>query len=97
MAAKGWHKADIKAALERKGLTLADLDRDNDLPPGTCSAALRKPHRQAELVIAEVLGLSPRQIWPSRYQADGARLRPQPAVNYMPPPHRGHRQKGRAA
>ena len=82
MAARRWHKSDIKAALEKRGLTLSDLDREHSLPDGTCSAALRKPHAVGELIIAEALGLSPRQVWPSRYRDDGIRLRPQPAANY---------------
>ena len=77
-----WHKSDIKAALEKRGLGLSDLDRDSNLADGTCSAACRKPHQLGELTIAEALGLSPRQIWPSRYRPDGVRLRPQPAGNY---------------
>jgi len=77
-----WHKSDIKAALEKRGLTLSDLDRENSLPDGACSRTLREPYQLGELIIAEALDLSPRQIWPSRYRTDGVRLRPQPARNY---------------
>jgi Ner family transcriptional regulator len=83
MAGRSWHKSDIKAALEKRGLTLSALDLEHGLPDGTCSAALRKPHARGELIIAEALSLSPRQIWPNRYRDDG-RLRPQPAENYKP-------------
>lgn len=77
-----WHKSDIKAALEKRGLSLSDLDRDSNLADGTCSAACRKPHQLGEQAIAQALGVKPRQIWPSRYRTDGVRLRPQPAGNY---------------
>lgn len=82
MAAGKWHKSDVKAALEKRGLTLSDLDREHGLPQGTCSAALRKPHAVGERIIAEALDMSPRQVWPNRYRKDGIRLRPQPAANY---------------
>lgn len=97
MAAKGWHKSDIKAALEKRGLTLSDLDKAHGLPEGTCSAALRKPHAMGERVIAAALGRSPRRLWPERYQSDGTRKRPQPAANYRPAGHPDHRQKSEAA
>lgn len=95
--AKGWHKADIKAALEKLGLTLADIDRANNLPPCTCAATLLRPHQLGELAIAETLGRSPREIWPQRYDDTGTRKRPQPAENYRPRPVGRHCQNGKAA
>ena len=92
--AKGWHKSDIKAALEKRGLTLSGLDRANGLPEGTCSAALRKPHPKGEAVISSAMEVSPPELWPSRYETDGTRKRPQPAANYKSPRRRGHRQNG---
>lgn len=82
MAAKGRHKADIKGALEKRGLTLSALDEVNGLSAGTCSFALREPHAIGEQVIAQALGVSPAELWPNRYRPDGVRLRPQPAGNY---------------
>lgn len=96
MAAKRWHKSDIKAALEKRGLTLSDLDQAHALKPGTCSAALRRPHLRAEQVIAATLGLPPGQIWPGRYRADGKRLKPQPSANYRRETPVGQRSKSRA-
>lgn len=96
MAAKRWHKSDIKAALEKRGLTLSDLDQAHALKPGTCSAALRRPHRRAEQVIAETLGLPPVQIWPGRYRANGERLKPQPSGNYRREAPIRQRSKSRA-
>ncbi|TAN70549.1 MAG: transcriptional regulator [Magnetospirillum sp.] len=95
--AKGWHKSDIKAALEKRGLTLSDLDKFHGLPEGTCSATLRKPHPKGEAAISGALGIHPKGLWPDRYAADGIRKRPQPAANYRPRPQVGHRQKSEAA
>lgn len=94
---KGWHKSDIKAALEKRGICLSDLDRVNGLPSGTCSAALHRPHFRAELVIAAALNLHPKDLWPSRYRDDGSRRRPQPVENYRASPVTGHCQKSEAA
>ena len=94
--AKGWHKSDIKAALEKRGLTLSDLDKAHDLPKGTCSAALSKPHPKGEAAISAALGIPSALLWPSRYD-NGIRKRPQPAANYRPRPQVGHRQKSEAA
>jgi Ner family transcriptional regulator len=91
------HKAEAKAILEKKGLSLADVDRKHRLPVGSCSAALRFPHRRGEAALAEELGISAQHLWPTRYHPDGSRKRPQPAANYRRRPRRGHRQKGSAA
>lgn len=44
--------------------------------------ALSVPNERAERLIADALGVSASTIWPSRYRADGRRLRPQPPTNY---------------
>lgn len=71
-----WHPEDIKSAVRKSGTTLAKLARDAGLQDRACNHALRYPHFWAEMAIAERLGLSPRQIWPSRYTQDGERLNP---------------------
>ncbi|WP_081598895.1 helix-turn-helix domain-containing protein [Tistrella mobilis] len=68
-----WHPEQIKAAVRMQGMTLAELARLNGLPEYACRHALRHPDLDGELVIAEYLGLSPRQIWPERFRADGSR------------------------
>ncbi len=95
--ARVWHKSDIKAALEKRGLTLSDLDKAHDLPKGMCSFALTRPHPKGEAAIAAALGISPALLWPNRYNTDGTRKRPQPAANYRSRAQTGHRQKSEAA
>jgi Ner family transcriptional regulator len=94
---KSWHKSDIKAALEKRGLSLSGLDKTYGLPKGTCSAALSKPHPKGEAAISTELFIAPALLWPNRYNADGTRMRPQPAANYRPRPMAGHCQKSEAA
>ncbi|MCX8584878.1 MULTISPECIES: helix-turn-helix transcriptional regulator [unclassified Gilliamella] len=62
-----WHKADIIAALKKKGTTLAELSRQSGLSSSTLSNALVRPWTKGESIIAKALNLKPSQIWPSRY------------------------------
>lgn len=70
----GWHPADIRAAVEKKGKTLADLARDRGLPESACRYALRHKSLTAELVIAEFLDIPPHILWPDRWLPDGTRI-----------------------
>lgn len=66
--AQDWHRADIKAELEKKGLSLKKLALSNNLAEGTLSNVFRvKNYPKAQRIIAEALGVSPETIWPSRY------------------------------
>lgn len=87
----------IRYRLNRKGLTFADVDRAYGLPEGSARRAARQPHIDGELAIAEMLSLSPRELWPSRFDVTGVRFRPQPSANYTDPPRLSHRQKQRVA
>ncbi len=69
-----WHPEEIKAAVRISGSSLLDLSRHAGLPDHACRTALRRPHFDGEMAIAEYLSLSPRQIWPSRWRVDGSRI-----------------------
>ncbi|EGU39859.1 helix-turn-helix domain-containing protein [Vibrio scophthalmi] len=62
-----WHKADVKAELEKKGLTLKKLAVSNDLADGTLSNVFRVNYPKAQKIIADAIGVTPETIWPSRY------------------------------
>ena len=62
-----WHPADIKAELNKKGLTLRALSAANNLHPDSLKNALRAPYPRGERIIAAALGFPPEDIWPSRY------------------------------
>lgn len=64
-----WHRADVVAALHKKGWSLRELSRQNGLSAGTLKAALDRPYRKAEGIIAAALELKPETIWPERYAA----------------------------
>lgn len=61
------HRADIVAALRKKGWSLRELSRQNGLSAGTLKAALDRPYRKAESIIAAAIDLAPEEIWPQRY------------------------------
>lgn len=70
-ARKDWHKSDVKAALEKAGKTLRQLSKEHEMSPSYFKEALHRPVPRAQAVIADVLGLSPWEIWPSRYDEHG--------------------------
>lgn len=63
-----WHRADIVAALHKRGVSLAQLSRLHGLSSRTLNNALERSYPKAERLIAQALGTSPDIIWPSRYQ-----------------------------
>lgn len=73
-----WHVADIKGALEKRGLTLAEVSRRAGYHPTAAGRALRTSWPELERVIATALGVSPSAIWPSRYDDAGVPLKYQP-------------------
>ncbi|WP_298424040.1 helix-turn-helix domain-containing protein [Rhodoblastus sp.] len=63
-AEEGWHRADIIAAVRKRGTTLAALGRKTGLSPKSMHWALGKRHPRANLAIAAFLGVDPHEIWP---------------------------------
>ncbi|WP_028294259.1 helix-turn-helix domain-containing protein [Oceanobacter kriegii] len=70
-----WHKEDIKAAIRKRSVTMADLARANGYNPRTFSNVFNLKYPKVESIIAEFLGTTPDVIWPSRYQ-EPTRIRP---------------------
>jgi Ner family transcriptional regulator len=65
--AEDWHRADVVAALHKKGWSLRALSRANGLSDGTLKSALDAPYLKAEAIIAAAIGVEPDAIWPKRY------------------------------
>ncbi len=61
------HRADIIAALKKRGLSLAQLSRNEGLHPRTLNNALDRKYPKAERIIANALEMNPEDIWPERY------------------------------
>ncbi|CAP44736.1 helix-turn-helix domain-containing protein [Bordetella petrii] len=67
-ALKDWHRADIKAALEKAGWSLRRLAKHHGYSsPTTLTIPLMRPWPKGERIIASAIGRSPAEIWPSRY------------------------------
>ena len=71
-ASSDWHVADIKAALEKKGWSLSRLAFRHGYCRTAAAMSLYRPWPKMERLIADAIGVSPQDIWPSRYHADGS-------------------------
>jgi Ner family transcriptional regulator len=71
-----WHPEYIKAAVRMSAarMSLLKLATDREIHPHACHHAIARPHYEGELAIAEHLGQTPAEIWPSRFDALGIRL-----------------------
>lgn len=67
MTEKDWHKADIIAALHKRGTSLAQVSREAGLASPTLANALTRPWPRGEWLIAIALDIHPSVIWPGRY------------------------------
>lgn len=63
-----WDRAIIVAKLHMKGWSIRKLSKHHEYAdPTTLSQALNKPWPKGEKLIAEAIGVTPADIWPSRY------------------------------
>lgn len=72
-AQQDWHRADIKAALEKRGYSLSRLSRLNGYSRSAAKCALDIHWPKMERLIAGTIGVPVQDIWPSRYHPDGTR------------------------
>ena len=72
---KGWHPADIRAAIVKRGKTLTGLALENGLDSSACRAALIRPLPNAEKAISRLLGVPLHELWPDRWDEEGRRYR----------------------
>ncbi|EHD22807.1 MULTISPECIES: helix-turn-helix domain-containing protein [Brenneria] len=64
---RDWHRADIVAALHKRGLSLSQLSREQGLAARTLNNAFERRYPRAEELIAQALDMTPEELWPSRY------------------------------
>ncbi len=73
---QGWHRADIKCQLEKRGYTLRKVGEDADY----CARAAQKVFGtwwpRMERVVADALEVEPWEIWPERYNDYGQPVQP---------------------
>ncbi|TCZ24279.1 helix-turn-helix domain-containing protein [Pantoea agglomerans] len=69
-----WHRADILAAVKKKGGTIVQLSTEAGLAPGTLSNVFTTPWPKGERIIARFIGIPACQIWPKRYRRRRPRI-----------------------
>jgi Ner family transcriptional regulator len=69
--AEDMHRADIVAALRKKGWTLSRLSIHHGYIRTALGNCLRCSWPHGQRLIAEALGVKPWEIWPSRYDEYG--------------------------
>lgn len=66
-----WHPAFTVYRLRLKGLSLRRLARLNGYAQGSATLVMRVAWPKIERLVASAIGVTPQEIWPSRYNADG--------------------------
>jgi Ner family transcriptional regulator len=69
-----WHPADVLAALKKRGVSLRQLAKACT-DTATSTACWSSPWLGAEKIVADALGMKPKDIWPSRYEKPEERMR----------------------
>ncbi|MGE4545797.1 MAG: transcriptional regulator [Pedobacter sp.] len=69
-----WHPADIKAALAKKGFTFARIAREHGYRSNSPNSVLWTRWRPMERIVADIIGVAPEDIWPSRYGSEPQRF-----------------------
>jgi Ner family transcriptional regulator len=64
-----WYR--VKADLAERGYTLVDVAQKMGITRFTVCNAKYRPVATVQRVIAEILGRTPQDIWPTRYTVDG--------------------------
>lgn len=70
----GWHPADIRAAVQKRGSTLKAVAQQAGLNAAACRLALRDRHIGGEQAIAAFLAIPLWDLWPDRWSPAGQRL-----------------------
>jgi len=69
------HPELIKAHIRMRGMTLSRLATDHGLHESAVRAALIRPQPEADKVISKFLGVPLHELWPTRYDPEGGRIR----------------------
>ena len=77
-----YHPADIKAEIEKRGLTLTQLSLQAGLNARAVSQALRHPYKSGEIAISELFNVPVHLLFPTRWDMNQNRVRPRYADKY---------------
>lgn len=73
---QGMHPEDIKAAIRKRGETMASLSREWGFSEAAISVALKRPLPSVDPLISKFIGVPLYKIWPDRYDRENIRIRP---------------------
>jgi Ner family transcriptional regulator len=82
-AQRDWHSYYIVFRLRERGMTLRRLSRLNGCSPNSAAMAIRIAWPKMERLIAKAIGVTPQEIWPSRYHADGSPKGPRRRARFL--------------
>lgn len=68
LQSEDWHQAEISAELKKIGISVAALSKKNGLSRHTLRNVFYRHYPKGERIIAQAIGVEPKDIWPSRYQ-----------------------------
>lgn len=83
---EGWHRADILAAVRKRGSTIAEIARGEGLARQTMYWAFIAPRMRANKAIADFLGLPLHELWPQWFDEDGKLISTRPTPRPEPQP-----------
>ncbi|MBC9246705.1 helix-turn-helix domain-containing protein [Paracoccus sp. 11-3] len=64
----------VVAEMHRRGMTMTELAKRNDLPVGSCRRVKGQTHYKAQQLIADFIGQKPEDLWPDRYPQKKSRI-----------------------
>lgn len=67
-----WSPDAIQTALKRKGVKLSSLERIKGVKPGTMRNVFYRKCPAYQQEIADLIGVPPSLIWPSRYESSNS-------------------------
>ncbi|PCI85439.1 MAG: hypothetical protein COB24_12940 [Hyphomicrobiales bacterium] len=71
---KTWSRHEILAEIKDRGYTTIKLDAKLALKPNDIAVSLNRPFPKADKALARWLEIPLHDLWPSRYDSNGARL-----------------------
>ena len=77
---EGWHRADIIAAVRKRGSNLARLAAEIGLSRHSMSWALGKRHPRANVAISRFIDVPLHELWPQFFSPPEAPCAPQPSA-----------------
>lgn len=80
---QGWHRADIVAAVHKKGTSLLQLARQHQLAGSTLRSALHVPRTPSNRIISGFIGVPMHELWPKWFDHEG-RLLPSASSSRIP-------------